>query len=201
MFPGGGYARDHLLNLRPAAAAARSGPRAAAIPPAARPRRHRSDERGVILIWAAVTVMLIAGVVMSGAERIRALDRVTNADWTSGRTGARGCSRRPDRCLLVVPPSDLAAGCQLQSPACRCKVRPDYLLAARRRWLDDSRSTWTGSPIRTRRTIPIKGLVRAFEISPGLWARYEIATRARETEAVRGLERKRHLGSPARASR
>ena len=134
----------------------------------------RREERGVILIWAAVTVMLIAGVVMSGAERIRALDRVTNADWTSegqarevaraGLTDAYAWLRRQtSQPVASFAPQRVGAN------------RPDYLAEPDGGW--DSTIDMTGSPL-NETDDPDKGLVRAFEISPGIWARYEVDTGA-----------------------
>ena len=134
--------------------------------------RCRHDERGVILIWAAVTVMLIAGVVMSGAEHIRALDRVTNAEWA-----ADGQAREVARAGLTDAYAWLRR--QTSQPVANFqpqrvgRERPDYLPEPDGGW--ENPIDMNGDPV-NETDDPDRGLVRAFEISPGIWARYQIET-------------------------
>ena len=36
---------------------------------------------GVVLIWASITVMLVAGIVLAGTDRVKAMDEVSQLEW------------------------------------------------------------------------------------------------------------------------
>ncbi len=111
----------------------------------------RSREQGVILLWATLTIMFIAGVVMAGTDDLKAVDDMTKAEFSS-----QGQAIEVAQAGLV----DAFAWMRRQTE------QPVEVFAPQ---LDLDAVTTINET-----DDPSKGLVRTFEISPGLWGRYEV---------------------------
>ena len=118
--------------------------------PASRPRaRCIRRERGVVLLWAAISVILIASLILAGFEDMVAVTEVTRSQFSAeaqateiahaGLTDAIAWFRRQSK----QPVTDFAPQLNLNKPV----------------------------PVNETED-PSQGLVRTYEISAGLWGRY-----------------------------
>ena len=114
-----------------------------------RPPHRRGSERGVVMIWAVVSTLMIAGLILAGVDDARAVNKMTRAEFSAdGQAGEIASAGLVDafawlRRQTAQPVTDFA-------PA-----------------LD----TAAAVPVNDTEE-PSVGLVRTFEISPGLWGRY-----------------------------
>ncbi|MDJ0974993.1 MAG: hypothetical protein QNJ98_11075 [Planctomycetota bacterium] len=113
--------------------------------------RRASSESGVILIWATLTMMMVAGVILAATDDLKAVDQVTKGEFT-----ARGQSQQVAMAGLV----DAYAWFRRQPTQPVEGFWPELDL--------DS------EPVVNETENPNLGLVRTFEISPSIWARYEV---------------------------
>jgi hypothetical protein len=111
----------------------------------------RNRERGVVLIWAAASMMIVAGVVIQGTSRLKAVDEMARAEFS-----AQGQAKEVAEAGLV----DAYAWFRRQ------QVQPVATFAPRRDLL-------ATPPIYVTDNAAV-GLLREFEISPGLWGRYTV---------------------------
>jgi hypothetical protein len=111
----------------------------------------RARERGVVLIWAAATMILVAGVVVQGTRRLKAVDEMAGAEFS-----AEGQAKEVAEAGLV----DAYAWFRRQ------QVQPVTTFAPRR--------DLAAVPAINETDDPAVGLIRTFEISPGLWGRYTV---------------------------
>lgn len=108
-------------------------------------------EAGVIMIWATLTLMMVAGVILAATDDLKAVDQVTKGEFT-----ARGQSQQVAMAGLV----DAYAWFRRQPTQPVEGFWPELDL--------------TAEPVVNETENPALGLVRTFEISPSLWARYEV---------------------------
>ena len=129
------------------------------------PRRPRSahSERGVVLVWAAAVTLIVAGVVIAGTDRIKAVDDTGKAEFS-----AQGQAHQVAEAGLV----DAYAWFRRQ------QVQPVATFAPRR--------NLAASPPVNETDDATQGLLRTFEISPGLWARYRVQAGAANEPYVDG---------------
>ncbi len=148
-------------------------------------RVQHASERGVVLIWATVSVMLIAGVIFAASERVAGVDKMTNAEFSTrgqaqaiaraGITDATAWLRRsttqpvaafqPDRDERLPPPDASATDEAVAAAAAAAAANPPE----------------EGEDLPNETEDPQIGIVRSFEISPGIWGRYSVV-RGREQE-------------------
>ncbi len=111
----------------------------------------RREERGVVLVWAAISVLMIAGVIMAATEDVKAVDAMTRAEFSAdGQAAEIAHAGIVDgfawmRRQTTQPVSDFAP---TNDPGAAVPI-------------NDTED-------------PSVGLVRTFEISPGLWGRYVV---------------------------
>ena len=103
----------------------------------------------MILIWATLTVMLVGGIILSGLGNLQAFDELSLANF-----GAKGQAEEIARAGLT----DALAWFRRQP------IQPVLEFAPRR-------DLGANPPINETDDETL-GLVRAFEISPRVWARY-----------------------------
>jgi hypothetical protein len=108
-------------------------------------------ERGVVLIWASATMLIVAGVLIQGSRRLKAVDEMAGAEFS-----AEGQAKEVAEAGLV----DAYAWFRRQ------QVQPVSAFAPRRDLL--------ATPPINETDDPAVGLLRTFEISPGLWGRYTV---------------------------
>ncbi len=135
---------------------------------------QRSPERGVVLIWVAAVLLLVAGMVYAAVERMTAMDRITKASYNAhgharqvaiaGLTDAIAWMRRqPSQPILEFRPQrDPDAPLPPYQESIR-GVRPPAALSAAR-----------AAVLRNDTEEPDTGLVRTFEIAPNLFGRYAV---------------------------
>src|SRR5688500_13987097 len=117
-----------------------------------RSRPQRSDaERGLVLIWASTTMLVVGGVIMAATVNLRSLDEVTRADFS-----AQGQAQEVAEAGLV----DAYAWFRRQQVQPVATFAPKLDLAA--------------NPPLNETEDPTQGLVRTFEITPGVWGRYTV---------------------------
>ncbi len=128
-----------------------TGTRAAA--PLRSPGRPRCPhgERGFIVIWAVMSLMLIAGIIVAGSDEFAALDSISQTDYAAG-----GQAQSIAEAGLV----DAYAWMRRQPTQPVAAFTPQLDLSA--------------APEINETEDPSRGLVRTFEIAPSLWARYEV---------------------------
>jgi hypothetical protein len=114
-------------------------------------RAPKAHERGMVLVWAAASMLIIGGVVASGMGRLKAVDEMARAEFS-----AAGQARQVAEAGLV----DAYAWFRRQ------QVQPVVAFAPKR--------NMAAIPPVNETDDPTKGLIRTFEISPGLWARYQV---------------------------
>jgi hypothetical protein len=129
----------------------------------------RARQHGVVLIWTAASLMLVAGIVLASVDRMRAVDRLADVEFnaqgqarqialaglTDAKAWLRRCTAQP--VTSFTPQRDPAA------------PPPPYLLPA-----GASGTTPADPTIVNETEQPEVGLVRTFEIAPGLWGRYSV---------------------------
>ena len=118
---------------------------------APRETRRNASESGVVLIWTAISMLMIMGIIAAGMMKTKSLDRVTDVEFS-----ATGHAREVARAGLT----DAYAWFRRQ------EVQPVYSFAPQ---LDLS-----ATPQINQTEDPSVGIVRTFEISPGFWGRYEV---------------------------
>lgn len=111
----------------------------------------RQAERGVILVWSAFALLLIAGVVAAGTSHERALDRLASHNHAVAGQA---------RAVAVAGIVDAYAWFRRQA------VQPVTTFAPKLDLLADPQVNETDDPA--------LGLVREYEISASLWGRYEV---------------------------
>lgn len=111
----------------------------------------RQAERGVILVWAAFTLLFIAGVIVAGIQRERAL-----TDLTRQEHAVNGQARA----VAVAGVVDAYAWFRRQAVQPVQNFAPQLDLLA--------------TPPVNETDDPAIGLMREYEISPSLWGRYEV---------------------------
>jgi hypothetical protein len=112
----------------------------------------RAGERGVVLIWAATCMLIVAGVIAMATDKLHAVDVMAGADFS-----ASGQAEEIAEAGLV----DAFAWFRRQT------VQPVTAFAPKRDLL--------AVPAINETDDPTKGLVRSFEISaPSLWGRYTV---------------------------
>jgi hypothetical protein len=114
--------------------------------------RFRRGERGVLLIWVGVTLMVIAGLVVSTMGRQQALE-----DSASFESAAPAHARDVAEAGIV----DALAWFRRQSDQPVAAFAPKRDLGA--------------NPPVNETDDPALGIVRSYEVAPNLWARYEVA--------------------------
>ena len=112
---------------------------------------HRASERGVMLIWAAAALLLIAGTILAATEEVKAVEAVSRAEFS-----AEGQAREIAQAGVV----DAYAWFRRQSVQPVQAFTPALDLAA-------------ATPVNETED-PTVGLVRTFEIAPGMWGRYTV---------------------------
>ncbi len=112
---------------------------------------RNANEQGVVLIWTAISMLMIMGIIGAGLMKTKSLDRVTDVEFS-----ATGHAREVARAGLT----DAYAWFRRQ------EVQPVYSFAPQ---LD-----LAADPPVNQTEDPNVGLVRTFEISPGFWGRYEV---------------------------
>jgi hypothetical protein len=105
----------------------------------------------MVMIWSLATVLIVAGVVASGTFRLKAVDELANVEFST-----EGQAREVAEAGLV----DAYAWFRRQ------QVQPVAAFAPRR--------DMAATPPVNETDDPSQGLVRSFEISPGLWGRYRV---------------------------
>jgi hypothetical protein len=105
----------------------------------------------MVFIWATTTVLIVGGVIVSGMGRLKAVDEMAKAEFS-----AEGQARQVAHAGLV----DAYAWFRRQQVQPVASFAPKRNLAA--------------IPPVNETDDPTKGLIRTFEISPGLWARYQV---------------------------
>lgn len=105
----------------------------------------------MVLIWAAASTLIIAGVIMSATQRLKAVDEVSRAEFSAGGQAAS------------VAEAGIVDGFAWFR---RQQVQPVATFAPVR--------NLTASPPVNETDDAAVGLVRTYEISPGLWARYTL---------------------------
>lgn len=113
----------------------------------------------MIVIWAVMSLMLIAGIIVAGTDEFAALDGISQTEYAAG-----GQAHSIAEAGLV----DAYAWMRRQATQPVAAFTPQLDLAA--------------DPEINETEDPSIGLVRTFEMSPGLWARYEVA-RGKPAEA------------------
>jgi hypothetical protein len=129
----------------------------------------------VVLIWATITVMLIAGMVLAGTDRTSAIEGLGNVEWE-----ARGQVYEVARAGIV----DAYAWLRRQTaqpvtdfrPVRVGLARPAYLQAPVGGWATPIASVARVQDIINETDDPDVGLTRSFEIADNLWARYTCHT-------------------------
>ncbi len=114
--------------------------------------RFNASERGVVLIWTMLSMMLVAGLIMSGSSEFEALDEVGVAEFAAG--GQAGA-------VAEAGVVDAYAWFRRQTTQPVASFTPQLDLDA--------------DPEVNETEDPSVGLVRTFEVAPGLWARYSVA--------------------------
>ncbi len=216
--------------------ASKREPAPAALRPASASPRQRKEERGVIIIWALLTAFMVAGIVISATEEIRAVDKAAAFEFSAngqaeevaqaGLVDAYAWFRRQEQQPVKgfepkgLPPSlreeDTLPGDDKMPEALRGNAS-----SAAARTQNNANSAATGQDGSAGRSadapgqqkamktvaeveeqmgadaatrvetelaaatyysldmpeseIPELGLVRSFQISPGVWARYTVS--------------------------
>ncbi len=115
------------------------------------PPTGRQSERGVVLIWALASTLMIAGLIIAGTAEERAVNTMTRAEFS-----ADGQAREIASAGLV----DAFAWLRRQSAQPVATFAPAL-------------NPLASVPVNDTED-PGIGLVRTFEISPGLWGRYVV---------------------------
>jgi len=105
----------------------------------------------MIVIWAVLSMLLIAGIIAAGSDEFAALDGISQTEYAAG-----GQAHSIAEAGLV----DAYAWLRRQSTQPVTEFTP--------------RRDLTATPEVNETEDPSRGLVRTFEMSPGLWARYEV---------------------------
>ena len=120
--------------------------------------RNRASERGLMLLWALFSLLVIAGVVLSGTQAEMALDKAARFEYAD-----------PAHARAVAAAGIVDAFAWFR----RQQVQPVMTFAPQLDLAADPPINETADPAR--------GLVRDYEIAPNLWGRYEVRlTRAGE---------------------
>jgi hypothetical protein len=152
------------------------------IPASARARcaaGNRSEhERGVVLIWATASVMLIAGVIFAAADRLAGVDKMTTAEFSTrgqaqaiaraGITDAIAWLRRSS----TQPVAHFEPGRDPRLPPPAASDTPEKQALTAAALAEDPVAD--GERLVNETEDPDIGIVRSFEISPGLWGRYSV---------------------------
>lgn len=140
--------------------------------------KRRSTERGIVLLWATISVVMIAGVVFAATDRLKSVHELTNAEFSSmgqaraiaraGLTDAVAWLRRkttqpvtnfvPERDPRLAPPDASATTASIAAAAAAAAANPITSDERPKNETEDANL----------------GIVRSFEISPGLWGRYSV---------------------------
>ena len=134
-------------------------------------RPVRRSERGVVLIWASLTVMLVAGIILAGTDRVKAMDDVSQLEWE-----ARGQVYEVARAGLVDAYAWLRR--QTAQPVTTFQPlrigieRPAYVAEPVGGFLSEIPVVTAVEDVVNETDDPDVGLTRSFEISENLWARY-----------------------------
>lgn len=135
------------------------------------PPTSRQSERGVVLIWALVSTIMIAGIILAGTGEERAVNIMTRAEFSAdGQAGE----------IASAGLVDAFAWLRRQS------AQPVSTFAPA---LDPLASV----PVNDTED-PDVGLIRTFEISPGLWGQY-IVRRGVQAEPFTDLDGNGHYDS------
>ncbi|MDJ0974995.1 MAG: hypothetical protein QNJ98_11085 [Planctomycetota bacterium] len=108
-------------------------------------------ERGVLMVWAAFVMLLVAGLIVAGTQRQQALNRMTRVEHSVAGQA---------RAVAVAGVVDAFAWFRRQTVQPVTAFTPALDLAA--------------TPPVNETDDPAIGLVREYEISPSLWGRYEV---------------------------
>ena len=114
-------------------------------------RAGTDTERGVVLIWAILCLVMVAAIIFAGNTEYRALDELSQAEFAAGGQA---------HAVAEAGVIDSFAWLRRQS------TQPVTVFAPQ---LD-----LTAEPEINETEDPSVGLVRTFEIAPGLWARYSV---------------------------
>lgn len=153
--------------------------------------RTRSSERGVVLIWATITVMLIAGLVLAGTDRTAAVDGLADLEWE-----ARGQVYEVARAGITDAYAWLRR--QTSQPVTQFRPlrvgidRPAYLKVPVDGWATEIASVVSADDIINETDDPDVGLTRSFEIADNLWARYTCRSEVPAEPFVDGNGNGRH---------
>ncbi len=105
----------------------------------------------MIVIWAVMSLMLIAGIIVAGTDEFAALDGISQTEYAAGGQA---------HSIAEAGITDAYAWLRRQPTQPVAAFTPQLDLDA--------------DPEINETEDPSKGLVRTFEMSPGLWARYEV---------------------------
>ncbi len=139
-----------------------------------------NQEGGFALVWATVTVMIIAGLLASASEKDRGLEELARAEFGSqgqahgiARAGLEDAvawfRRRPSQPVTVFEPQR-----DPRLPPPDAIATPESIAAAAAAYAADPPED--GEVLVNETEDPGTGIVRSFEISPGLWGRYTVFT-------------------------
>ena len=146
--------------------------------PTGMPPVRPTQQSGAIIIWALLTTFVVGGIVLAATDEIRAIDRVAEFEFSTGGqaeevaqaglTDALAWFRRQTSQPVLsfepvgLPPSQRAINATpgeiTVTPAIQAEL--------------DSASYYSIDKAETE--LPEVGLVRTFEMAPGIWARYTV---------------------------
>jgi hypothetical protein len=137
-----------------------------------------TGERGVALVWAVVCVMVIAGILAAASDENASLETLTRAEFASrgqaqsiaraGLADALAWLRR--KTTRPVTNFDPARDPRIPPP--EASATPESIAAAAAAAAADS--VEPGEQLVNETENEAVGIVRTFEISPGIWGRYSV---------------------------